>query len=150
MVRPKSQPTQAELVQQAEWCRSVVRFVANGNGATSLVFGIENVIEMTLSRGDARGLKMVRRDLLEYVKGLPLADVAKLDASLRTQFGEGLVEVSEMLSKRVAAILRRGSILSDDEYRLLLSRVEEIYAKAEHRTEVEAINALLRARESQT
>jgi hypothetical protein len=109
---------------------------------------LEKAVDAALGRSDLRGLKMVRRDLTEWVRGLSGGEVAKLDALLRAQFGEGLTDEAKAQRKEVQNIVRRGCIETDDEYRLLVSYLDEIYRDPSRKEEVEAINALLRDRDA--
>jgi hypothetical protein len=151
-MKRSKQASPDELKRMADWCRIVIRFkTADRPGRSPAEAAIdseyEKVLDATLARSDLRGLKMLRRDLTEWARGLPHRYVAELDALLRAQFGEGLTEEAKAQRKEVQDIVRRGYIETNDEYRLLVSYMDEIYSDPSRQEEAKAINALLAARD---
>jgi len=83
------------------------------------------------------------RDFAEWTRGFPDESRGKLDQRLRSRLGSGLEEQDQATLNEVRAVLRGGCIKSDDEYRLLLARVEQIYADDSKAEGVGRINELL-------
>lgn len=147
MVKRKAPGSPEELISLADWCRTVVRFIASTGTNVPMFADYERAVERAFQRGDLRGLKMVQRDCAEWAKGLRAEERRKLDGLLRAQTRGGLTEKVEAERREAAEILRRGRIESDEEYRLLATRLDEIYADDARKEEVEAINRLLRTKD---
>ncbi|UII34129.1 hypothetical protein LVD17_09915 [Fulvivirga ulvae] len=69
------------------------------------------------------------------------SDRNKLNEILETKFGSGLNDEAE--KKGINQILKKGKVTTEDEYRLLLNRIEEIHTDPLKKEEVERINLLL-------
>jgi hypothetical protein len=131
-----------ELQDLRDWCVAIIRFM--GELSPSDLFAqTEDAINAAFDRGDLRGLKMVSKDVGEWATGLASSDQKKLDEALRSQFGRGLREDVRAVRDEVARILKRGTIGGEEEYRLLSSRADEIYADDSKQSELKRINALL-------
>ena len=91
-----------------------------------------------------RAMYQLEREFDDWVRNLPREEhrLALLEL-LQKEIGEDFAAKENRRVKRVQKILDRGEILSDAEYRLLLERVEEIYADRDMSATVEAINKLL-------
>ncbi|MCL4684864.1 hypothetical protein KJ059_08940 [Myxococcota bacterium] len=126
-----------------DWCIAILQFMAQVDPSSGVFAHAEQATEAAFQRGDLRGLKMVARDVREWATALSPADQQRLDEVLREQFGRGLTEEAEGLRAEVGRILRRGQIDTQDEYRLLLSRADEIYADPSKQDELKSINELL-------
>ena len=85
---------------------------------------------------------MIASDVREWPDDLPPDEWERLDRELRERFGWGLSEEVKKFLQEVERILRRGRIESDDEYGLLQSRIDEIYADDSKREELDRIGEL--------
>lgn len=131
-----------ELDQLKEWCSTVIKFILeNGPAGNTMLMQYEAVINSSYQKKDIRGLRMVAKDTKEWAKGLIESDKNKLNEILESKFGSGLN--GEVDKKNVTQILKKGKIITEDEYRLLLNRVEEIHTDPSKKEEVEMINLLL-------
>jgi len=123
----------------------MVRFI-QGLGSPSQMFSqIENAIDAAYNRGDLRGLRLVVKDVLEWVNGLPTNAREQLDEVLRRQFGSGLTEAGQETHRQLQSILRGGTIQGEEEYRLLSSRADEIRENDSNDKELQKINRMLLA-----
>jgi hypothetical protein len=151
MLNNKVTDRQEELRILRDWCIAVLRFIhdrASEQGAgisPRLQEVAENGIESAFKRRDIRGLKTASRDLLEWVNGFPDQIRNDLDEILRTEFGFGLKTSERDRNKEIAGILKREFVNDEDEYRLLESRIDEIYADETKKAELERINRILLA-----
>jgi hypothetical protein len=140
----RKQGTSEDLQHLHDWIRTITDHLkANAPEMASFFGGLEQSLTAAFRRGDARGLKMMVRDMQEWTRGMPPELVQQLDAQLRAKFGKGLREVSASEAKVIQKILKKGKIETEEEYRLLSSRVDEIHADPSKRNELEKINALL-------
>ncbi|MFZ6664176.1 hypothetical protein [Peijinzhouia sedimentorum] len=131
-----------ELYYLKEWCSSVVKFILEQSPVGGdMLMQYDIVINSSYQKQDIRGLRMVAKDVMEWAKGLSESDKSKLDEVLESKFGSGLN--GEIEKKNVAQILKRGKITTEDEYRLLLNRIEEIHTDPSKNEEVERVNLLL-------
>jgi|GEM_PF-4621105 len=135
-----------EVNELADWSEAVTRFLYEGRHSD----GMLDLLEMRLSairkareRSDLRGLRMVYRDDNEMARGLPLQLRNELDQFLRERFGQGLEKGRRELKKQASAILRRGSIIEAEDYRILETRLASILDDPLKRKEIDAINDLL-------
>jgi hypothetical protein len=123
----------------------IVRFIQGLSSRSEMFSQIEAAIDTAYKRGDLRGLRLVLKDVLEWVNGLPTSDREQLDEVLRRQFGSGLTEAGQETHRQLLDILSRGTIQSVEEYRLLSSRADEIRENGSNDKELQKINLLLMA-----
>ena len=151
MLNNKITDRQDELKILRDWCIAVLRFIHDkaseqGAGITPRLQEVaENGIESAFKRQDIRGLKTASRDLLEWVNGFPDQIRKDLDKILRAEVGIGLKTSQQDRNREIAKIIKRGSVKSEDEYRLLESRIDEIYADESKKAELARINKVLLA-----
>lgn len=137
----QSRSGEAERLRQ--WCTVV------GRAAKRIVPGatLGEMLEMTATRaferGHVRGLRMLQRDTLEWLRGFDPEIRAAFDRELQDHFGEGLGQAGRERAKAIAAVIRRGHIETEDEFRLLEERADEIHARPAKKKELNTINALL-------
>jgi hypothetical protein len=130
-----------------EWCREVLQYLgAHGDQQTKEVCRQMAEVVNRESR-NPKAMKSIARDLEEWTRALPQKEIAELDTLLRANLDVGLKEAQRNRTKAVAGILQRNSIKTEEEYRLLLSHVDEIYSDPSKAVELESINALLRSYE---
>ena len=125
-------------------CIAVVRLMTGDGLREEVGAEMEKAIQTAYERRDLRGLKMVSRDLNEWVNGFPDATRARYDEILRAQLGED-PRGAEAQAREVRRILDRGTIENEDEWRLLNSRAEEIWADESKRAELEKVTAMMAA-----
>src|SRR5215207_5108790 len=93
MARKPSEEKGRELTALRDWCLAVLNFIRDidptspNNPPHRLHSVAENSIEAAFRRADLRGLKIVSRDLQEWVGGFPVSIQSKLDSVLRARFG---------------------------------------------------------------
>lgn len=148
MGRAANSQREAEMKELRDWCVVIIRFLAEFDPSSGVFAQSEQAIEAAFQRGNFRGLKMVASDVREWTTALSPSDQQRLDQLLRSRLGRGLTEEAKEVSSEIDRILRRGQIDTQDEYRLLVSRADEIYADDSKRAELEKINELLAAYES--
>lgn len=86
---------------------------------------------------------MAYRDDNEWARGFGKQERDKLNLLLQERFGHGLEKGKRELRKQAAAILKRGSIVEADEFRILETRLDSILDDPSKQKEVDKINALL-------
>lgn len=134
-----------EMSQLRDWSVAIARFIGSIPEAASLSRQMEEVIHQAFERRDLRGLRMVARDVAEWATDLSPEQQQQLDALLVSRFGRGLKDQRKDVEREIARILRRGQIETEGEYRLLMARVDEIYADESKAEELEQINRLVLA-----
>jgi len=146
MAEKAKKPPSAELLFLAEWCRTLVKCLAGGQQQSqSLVVPLEAAINGAFEKRNFRGMKTAARDLSEWARTLPAVRQSEIDAVLREKLGIGLKEDAAAVAAEVSAILERGRIFNDDEYRLLEAHADAIYADGSTAKELGRINELLAA-----
>ena len=101
------------------------------------------VIQETFRKQNLRGFRYIFKDTNEWANGLPKSDLDELNELLQRKFGENLLKQSQRNLSKINRIVKKGKINNEDEYRLLLSRVDEIFADESKKEEVEMLNKLL-------
>ena len=136
---PRRVEREDELDQQAEWCRTVLRFLKTKGRLRD-----ENVfiaaIDAARARRSMSALRAAAADLTERISRLTAAERDEL----QTTIGDTYTDEASRHSV-IAAVEARGRIENDTEYTMLLSRVEEIYRDPTCAPEVERLNTLLAA-----
>jgi hypothetical protein len=117
---------EAELERLRSFVLAVVDFlseVASVAGGTSLGAQFREPIQTSRS---LRGMREASRDMVEWAGGLNREQLAQLDSRLSAR---GLPTVSVMRQRQnreFAQILVRGSVVSDEEFRVLTSAVADV------------------------
>ena len=83
-----------------------------------------------LRRQDVRVLKMGYGTFLDWVTSCGPEVRGTVDRALRAKFGEGLPTAYRMQTAEVRAILKRGRVRSDDEFRELEAWVDRAHGTA--------------------
>ena len=142
MARATNSQRETELQELRDWCIAMIQFMGQSD-PSDLFVKFEKIIDETFQDRDLRGLRAVKRDMREWAAGLSPDRHQKLDKLLRERFGRGLVEESKEFHKEVKRILKRGKIKTPDEYRLLTSYMDQIYADDSKRAEAAKVDQLL-------
>lgn len=96
------------------------------------------------------GLKEARNDLLEMVSDLSGAELRELDLQLRQKLGLVLDTLQGKRLAKISAIRERGSISTDNQFRLVYGRVEQIWGDSAHLKKFEELQALLASYEAKS
>ena len=86
---------------------------------------------------------MIYKDLNEGANDLPLIEFNELNQLLSQKFGADLTECNIKNLTKIKQIVKKGNINNDEEYRLILNRVEEIYADNNQKDQTEILNMLI-------
>lgn len=139
---PANNEKHEKLVRARDWCLYVLRFL-NKVSPAEIFSQMMDVVEETFNKKDLRGLQMLERDIAENARALPNQAKKELDELLVAEIGWGLSALSNKEHQKVAKVLRRGAIESDEEYRILSDRADAIFDDTTKATELREINALL-------
>jgi hypothetical protein len=133
-----------EIEYLKNWSITALQFMANKD--TQFKVLCESVLDTLEHAQLINNKKMLQgfeegvRDFKEWAKGLSPSDYKELNAILNEKFGMGL-EFDR--KKIIAAIIKRGKIRSDDEYRLIDEQVDELCQTNRQSHEIELLNKLL-------
>ena len=132
-----------DLVYQKNWCKTILRFMTGKFGESK---GLGIFMEIVDQQKTGAHFKSLVTDLLEWMKVLSAADFAELDLLLIRGFGQGLYSQLKDLKNEISVIRSRGYIINEDEYRLVLSYLDQYvpnstYSDAE--PDIAVLNALL-------
>lgn len=104
----------------------------------------KRLIEKAFLDGNLKSLQTMSRDIDNQVlKPMPTAMALKLKKIFKEKLGIEYVLVDKDYSNQIQKILKRGKILDDKEYELLLNRADEIHQDSEKSEELSQINILL-------
>lgn len=132
-----------ELTHINDWCLTILNFMIakyeEGLGPKMFI----EVINDAYQKQNLKGLRCIYNDTNEWAKGLPQTDLDELNKLLKNRFGVDLLKQIHRDLDKITEIIKKGNISNEDEYRLLLSRVDEIYDDKRKKNEVETLNKLL-------
>ena len=101
------------------------------------------IVEQTYSKADLRGMRLIARDLNALDRDeWTSAQREELNRLLKDRFGKNLADVRSRDLTRIDRIRKRG-IRTENEFRLVHERAEEIWDDDTKRNELEALNRLL-------
>lgn len=143
MKKELSQKDLDELSFMRDWNWVLADFlVKNDNG--EFFKQLYQIISETFDKKDLRGMRLIYNDNNEMVRGLSLNKLTELNHILREKFGFDLDKAHDKVLAKINLIVQRGYLKNDDEFRMLLSRVDEIYADDSKEKEVEILENLMR------
>jgi len=125
------------------WCLLIVKYLAEKSPNALMDEFKNSITNLTDTKKSLKQLKILKRDLTEWARGLSKDDFQELNNLLYDTFKDNLEDSSNISITEVNDILQRGKIKNDDEFRLLIARIDEIYANESNRAELEIINKLL-------
>ena len=140
-----------ELSFMRDWNWVIVDFlVKNENEEVfkELFKELHQIISITFDKKDLRGMRMIYNDNNEMARGLSQDKQSELNQILKEKFGFSLERAHDLNLAKINQILQRGYLKNDDEFRLLLSHTDEIYADSSKKKEVETLENLMADYES--
>jgi ribosomal protein S6 len=148
MPRPLSEKQQQEFTKLEARCESFVAFMrarsdASDPASAALLEGVGTEIQKAVSAHDLVGLRELAKEINRWLKALPPQMQREFESQAPTELVGDVKTEREREIDRIRDFRRRGSLADEDEYRLVLDRVEEIYADPSHSGEVEELNRLL-------
>lgn len=90
-----------------------------------------------------RGWRQASNDIDEQIRELPLPLKQELKLLFKDALDIDLDIVDKKRLKKIENLLKRGSISTDEQYYLLMNRIDEIYADPLNKEEVDQINQIL-------
>lgn len=119
---PDAGKMEENLLYRKKWCRTVLGFLIDKLGKSQ---GLEIFLQVVDEQHHLAHFDSIEKDLMEWIKVLSAVDFTEIDILLIAQFGRGLLSKLERKSGEVELIKGRGEIATDDEYRLILSYIDE-------------------------
>jgi hypothetical protein len=132
-----------ELHLLADWISYAVDFMLK-SGPIHAEF--RTVIDQALKRNDLKGMKMVGKDMKEWIRGLDGAGKKNLEQALADRFG---VRFDEIKEAKIREIILSDKIRNKTEFSTLFEYVETHYEDAEKKELIDQINILLARYEGQ-
>lgn len=131
MTKKLSRDQESELESLRFACISILDYFAPSGALGALEAQLRAGVETAYSRHDLRELRGFRRDFQEWLRDLPADARAELEMKIAPPPND------------LERALARGRIDSEDEYRTVLARVEELYDDAARESDVVRLNSLL-------
>ena len=151
MKKELSQKALDELSFMRDWNWAIVDFIVkneNEEAFKEIFKELHQIISITFEKKDLRGMRMMYNDNNEMVRGLSQDKQSELNQILKEKFGFSLERAHDLNLAQINQILQRGYLKNDDEFRLLLSHTDEIYADSSKKKEVEILENLMADYES--
>lgn len=146
MIRKLSQEDLDELSFMRDWMWVITDFLVKNELSESFkeIFkGMYQAISDTFDKKNLRGMRMAYNDSNEMASSLSPSQLNELNHILREKFGFALDKVHDKFLAKINQIVQRGYLKNDDEFRLLFSRVDEIYADDSKAKEVDTLENLM-------
>ncbi len=146
MKKKLSQKDLDELSFMRDWNWIIADFLVKNESSESFkeVFKMSyQIISEAFDKKNLRGMRMMYNDNNEMARGLSPSQLNKLNHVLREKFGFDLDKACDKVLAKINLIVQRGYLKNDDEFRLLFSRVDEIYADDSNAKEVESLETLM-------
>ena len=146
MKKELSQEALDELSFMRDWNWVIVDFIVkneNEEAFKEIFKELHQIISITFEKKDLRGMRMMYNDNNEMAKSLSQDNQNELNQILKEKFGFSLERAHDLNLAQIKLILQRGYLKNDDEFRLLLSHTDEIYADSSKKKEVEILENLM-------
>ena len=146
MKKELSQEALDELSFMRDWNWVIVDFIVkneNEEAFKEIFKELHQIISITFEKKDLRGMRMMYNDNNEMAKSLSQDKQNELNQILKEKFGFSLERAHDLNLAQIKLILQRGYLKNDDEFRLLLSHTDEIYADSSKKKEVEILENLM-------
>jgi hypothetical protein len=144
MKSTKKQNIQEQLDCQKEWCNTVLKFIEMKEGGNAAGYKIyTDYVNKFYLEKKLEPLKCLVAELIEGVSGMSESKIQELDRTLIEQFGTGIKSQQKKSYKKVQSIIKKGKITNEDEYRLVLDYIDQIYADSSKEGVLQKLNVLL-------
>lgn len=153
MKKSLTQIQENEFLFIKEWCTVILDYIGKRHHINSELieiykqaFGDETRSKYLIQFKPSlfmRGLKQAFNDTNEWASELNESDVNELNLLLKNQFGKDLSFYSKEKFRKINQIMKRGKISSDEEFRMINERVNEICQSEHNKSELEKLNDLL-------
>ena len=140
--------------EYSELCAFVLAMAAYRDETVSAPYEMAATLRESLSRLASQslstrlsGMRMATRDMLEMTRDLSRAKTRAINRRLKKQ---SVVTLSDMRGrhwKLVPKILARRRIRNDEEYHLVIERLNDVSSSGFHRTDREKANTMVRGYE---
>lgn len=143
MKKELDQKALEELSFMRDWIWEIVDFLVKSQNEGEFFKLLYPPVTETFDKKDLRGMKMMYNDINEMAGDLSPHQLNELNRILRAKFGFDLNKAHDKFLAKINRIVQRGYLKNDDEFRLLYSRVDEIYADDSKKEEVEILEKLM-------
>lgn len=111
-----------ELEMQKSWCKTILEFLIRKLGKSQ---GLEVFLDVVEEQRFPSHFKSIRHDLIQWIMVLSIIDFRDLNRQLIKRFGTGLHTSLKQGKYNLKSIMDRGVIANDEEYRFVLSYLDE-------------------------
>jgi hypothetical protein len=142
--RRNEQEREEEVRRLHAWGRIVLETFRELSPDSAVSFeGMMRGLDNAAQKGNLKGLRMAERDLLEMIHLMPSQLRVRVDQALRSRLGTAVSEQITNLESQVEAIVARGGIENEDEYRLVKSWLDLPTNRPRTEAEVARVQKLL-------
>jgi len=133
-----------ELETLRSKCLAVLDFFEGRSLGSELATSMRSSVQRAYAARDITGLRAGWTDLAEWHRELPELEQQQLARLLQSEAGADIRAERAAEVRRIGEILARGALRTEEEYRLVRGRIDEIYVDPDRADEVHRLNALLR------
>lgn len=132
-----------ELAELSGKYLTILEFMISKYGNMQGFIMTKEIFNRVVNQNNIAGLRHMFNDLIEWAKGMRITEIEELNQLLKQKFNADLKDVSKQTSKRIVKIIQKGKITTEDEFRIMISYVDEIYDDPKRKNELQIINQLL-------
>lgn len=126
------------------WCDTILDFLIDNMSETIVFRMYKERIDESYQRKRLGDFRFYITDLMELVNNVISGKKLRmLDCLLVEQLGVGLRWQYEKIRKKIQLIKKKGELENEDEYRLILAYIDQIYSNPSKADELQKFNRLL-------
>lgn len=133
-----------DLKKIKDKCLIFNQFIIERTGMPANFFQeTDKILEKAVLDKNVSVLKSADNDVNDQVKHMPLKMALEIKSILKDRLNIDFDAVEELRLKTIYKVVKRGEILKDEEYELILGRVDEIHLDSSKSEELIRLNDLL-------
>lgn len=132
-----------ELEYLRKRCLIILRYFYEKYGQLEIYQNAMAAMEIEFKNDNLKVLRHTSKDMSSWLSEMPVKDSLELASILKRELGEDISMIEKKCLDAINKVLRKGRISNLEEYELLASRVDEIYADTSMSDQVFLLNRLL-------
>jgi hypothetical protein len=136
-----------ELIHLKNYLDELLLLIMKEYAEDSLSFKVLNSFKINcqieFEKLNLKGLVAIKNDIMEMLRELPVEKLNELDSKLLSKTGQSYFQHRNSQKKKITSILKKGKIISDEEYRSVEEYVQKISTEGEMNDELIKLNKLL-------
>jgi len=140
MKKTYSESQLTEMYFMRDWCNFICNFIAECGHKSFEDMQVD--VDENYQKGYFEGFREGFVDINESAKDLPRHEFIELNKRLKEKFGKTLADFDKKKEKKISAVLKRGNVRNEDEFRLVQDYIENIWDNPLKKNEFETLQRL--------